>query len=179
MHDDAVEHAETLTTLAAAAGALGVEPGAPPVYPPATPLEPDAPLVVDDDAAHVLAAWFDLGWSVVGALDAPVTLWPEHFDVACSQGDEAAGQGGTFGASPGDAEHPEPYLYVTHWADVADDPYWNDDRVRGREPRLPRGRRRARPVRGRGRVLRRWLQVAHAGVSHVDAVAVASIESHE
>jgi hypothetical protein len=131
VHAGATEHAETLTTLGAAAGALGVEPGAPPVYTPSTALEPEAPLVVDGEAAHVLAAWFDLGWSVVGELGAPVTLWPEHFDVACEQGDETAGRGGTFGASPGDAEHPEPYLYVTHWTDVPDDPYWNDDAFAG------------------------------------------------
>jgi hypothetical protein len=53
-------------------------------------------------------------------------LWPEHFDLSVDLGDEAAGQRGTFGASPGDEQHPLPYLYVTHWAAVANDPYWND-----------------------------------------------------
>jgi hypothetical protein len=55
-----------------------------------------------------------------------VQLWPEHFDASVDLGDEAAGQRGTFGASPGDDRHPLPYLYVTHWADQPDDPYWND-----------------------------------------------------
>lgn len=125
------QHTEPLTTLAAAATTLGIEPGAPPVSPHTTTLAPNASLFVDDAAARVLAAWFDLGWSVLGELGASVTLWPEHFDVAMTWGDEAAGQRGTFGASPGDAEHPEPYLYVTHWSEVADDPYWNDDSFGG------------------------------------------------
>jgi hypothetical protein len=89
---------------------------------------------VDGDAAARLADWFGLGASVLeelrcGAPDAGATrlqLWPEHFDLSVDLGDEAAGRRGTFGASPGDAAHPLPYLYVTHWADVPDDPYWND-----------------------------------------------------
>ena len=56
---------------------------------------------------------------------------PEHFDVATELGTEAAGRRANFGASPGDEGHPEPYLYVTHWADVADDPYWNDTTFSG------------------------------------------------
>ena len=126
-----------LTTLRAAAAAVGLEPGGPSeVYRLATPLEPDATLDIDDAAARALAAWFELAWRVLdnlraaaGPEDTPsdvTTLWPEHFDAAVDLGNEARGTRATFGASPGDAEHPEPYLYVTHWADVADDPYWND-----------------------------------------------------
>ena len=125
-----------LTTIAAAAAALGIEPGAPAtVYTPTTPLTPDAPLVVDPGAAAALAAWFDLGWTALESLRADTdpaetpsspTLWPEHFDAAIDLGFEERGARGTFGVSPGDAEHPEPYLYVTHWAEVPDDPYWSD-----------------------------------------------------
>ncbi|MCJ7438413.1 MAG: hypothetical protein MUP97_11725 [Acidimicrobiia bacterium] len=125
-----------LTTIAAAATALGIEPGAPAdVYTPTTPLAPDVPLVIDADAAAALAAWFALGWTALEALRVDAsstdgasdpTLWPEHFDAAIDLGDEDLGARGGFGASPGDAAHREPYLYVTHWADVADDPYWND-----------------------------------------------------
>jgi hypothetical protein len=124
-----------LTTLGAAADAAGIEPGGPStVYNLATPCEPDAPLDIDAPAARVLAAWFELGWAALGDLradadtEAPsdVTMWPEHFDVAVELGAEDRGTRGTFGASPGDAEHDEPYLYVTHWAEVADDPFWND-----------------------------------------------------
>lgn len=114
-----------LTTLAAAASALGIAPGSPPVFTPTTELHADAPLALDLDAAAALGSWFELTWSLLEELGAP-TLWPEHFDAALDLGDEAAGTRGTFGASPGDLAHPEPYLYVTHWADVSDDPYWND-----------------------------------------------------
>ena len=39
-------------------------------------------------------------------------LWPEHFDLACEIGDADAGTRANYGASPGDAAIPEPYLYV-------------------------------------------------------------------
>jgi hypothetical protein len=124
-----------LTTLGAAAAAAGVPVGArTDVYEPATSDEPDAPLSVDADAAARLADWFGFGASVLEAVRAAapdggatrLQLWPEHFDLSVDLGDETAGQRGTFGASPGDEQHPLPYLYVTHWGAVADDPYWND-----------------------------------------------------
>lgn len=128
--------AHPLTTLGDAAGAVGIEPGAPAnVYPPVTPLDPSAPLAIDADAAHVLATWFELGWSALEDLrqlagdeaePSTLTLWPEHFDAAIELGNERHGGRGTFGVSPGDTEHSEPYAYVTHWADVADDEYWNE-----------------------------------------------------
>lgn len=122
-----------ITTLREAATACGIEPGAPAdVYTPTTPLEPDAPLPVDARAAAALLGWFSFAWQVLDDLlraadesGAAITLWPEHFDAATELGDEARGQRGTFGASPGDDEHPEPYLYVTHWA-PKDDAFWND-----------------------------------------------------
>jgi hypothetical protein len=123
------------TTLGAVADAVGVAGGARTgVYEPTTPGDPDQRLPVDADAAARLADWFGFGASVLeevraGAPDGASTrpqLWPEHLDLAVDLGDEAAGQRGTFGASPGDDGHPLPYLYVTHWAAVADDPYWND-----------------------------------------------------
>lgn len=130
-----------LTTIAAAAAVAGIEPGGPSdVYRLTTPLEPDAPLVIDDDAARALASWFELASAALAELRAEVRpelgpsdiqLWPEHFDVAFDFGAESLGTRGTFGASPGDAEHQEPYLYVTHWADVADDPFWNADAFAG------------------------------------------------
>jgi hypothetical protein len=134
--DDRAERREPITTLAAAAGLAGRVPG--PVtdlYESTTPLEPDAPLVVDPTAADLLGDWFGFGATALeqlraeaGADDAPsrVQLWPEHFDLSVDLGDEAAGGRGTFGASPGDSVHPEPYLYVTHWGDVPADPFWGD-----------------------------------------------------
>ena len=112
-----------LTTLQAASAFLGVPLGAPPVYTAATAWEPDRPLAVDRDAALALGDWFAL----VAALlldvranhpDVSSTesqIWPEHFDLACEVGDAAAGTRANFGASPGDAAIPEPYLYVGPW----------------------------------------------------------------
>jgi hypothetical protein len=125
-----------LTTIGEVARAAGVTPGAAPeVYRPSTTFDPDAPLPIDDDAARLLGAWFELGWAAIEALRATAdaddaasepALWPEHFDAAVDLGDGARGRRGTFGASPGDDAHTEPYLYVTHWTDVPHDPFWND-----------------------------------------------------
>lgn len=125
-----------ITTVAAAAASVGITPGAPTeVYTPATPLEPDAPLVIDASAADALAAWFALGETTLEALrgdagdaDDPsqVQLWPEHFDLGLELGEASRNARGTFGASPGDAVHPEPYLYVTRWPGVPDDPFWDE-----------------------------------------------------
>jgi hypothetical protein len=51
----------------------------------------------------------------------PPRLWPEHFDLAV----DAAG--GSWGFSPGDTGHDEPYLYVSlpSGAMPTRDPFWN------------------------------------------------------
>src|ERR687884_377608 len=38
-----------------------------------------------------------------------------HVDVAIELGSEERGQRAAYGGSPGDEEHPEPYLYVAPW----------------------------------------------------------------
>ncbi|HYV58454.1 MAG TPA: hypothetical protein VFA62_00130, partial [Acidimicrobiia bacterium] len=141
VHDGAETHTAPVTTVAAAAALAGTEPGAPAgVYTPATRLVPDAPLVLDQSAVGFLGAWYGFAASVLEQLRAEarpaegpsrVQLWPEHFDLSVDLGDEQAGGRGTFGASPGDDDEPDPYLYVTHWADVTDDPYWNEERFGG------------------------------------------------
>jgi hypothetical protein len=119
-----------ITTLRAAGQLAGVEPGAPAdVFKPTTPCDLDAPLRVDAAAARRLAGWYALGDEALRRLarelaeDPPsdVTLWPEHFDV----GLRAGGVG--YGASPGDAQVAEPYLYVVPPAglDAAGDGFWN------------------------------------------------------
>jgi hypothetical protein len=132
---DGIERRRDVTTLAAAAELVGVEPGAPAdLYKPATHVALDAPLTIDQHAARVLGDWFGFASSVLeelraeaGADDRRTQLWPEHFDLSIDLGDEAAGTRGTFGASPGDEQHPEPYWYVTHWnSDVPADSFWND-----------------------------------------------------
>jgi len=140
-HGDGDTRSIPVTTVAAAADVAGVEAGAPEeVYTPATPLTPDAPLVLDERSVEFLGAWFGFAASVLeqvraeaDSLDQPsrVQLWPEHFDLSVDVGDEQAGRRGTFGASPGDDVDPDPYLYVTHWADVAENEYWNEEHFPG------------------------------------------------
>jgi hypothetical protein len=97
---------------------------------------------VDADAAGALAAWFAFGAGVLEEIRAdsdaalaptPPQLWPEHFDVAIELGDEASGKRATYGASPGDEEHPEPYLYVSTWSPPAGGPLWNATAFPGAE----------------------------------------------
>jgi hypothetical protein len=85
----------------------------------------DAPLDVDASASAFLGDWYGFGASVLEELrartpgeDEPsrVQLWPEHFDIAVEIGSEGAGARANYGASPGDAEHDEPYLYVGPWS---------------------------------------------------------------
>jgi hypothetical protein len=138
--DRGAESRVPLTTLRDAADTAGVAVGARTgVYEPTAADEPDEPLPVDQDSAARLADWLGFGASVLEELRAAapdgsstrVQLWPEHFDLSIDLGDEAAGQRGTFGASPGDDRHALPYLYVTHWGTVAEDPYWNDSAFGG------------------------------------------------
>jgi hypothetical protein len=124
-----------LTTVGEAARVARVEVGAPAdLYTPATAVERDAPLGIDPTAARAVGDWFGFGCSVLEELraggsveDAParVQIWPEHFDISVDLGDERAGRRATFGASPGDERHREPYLYVTPWA-TASGAFWND-----------------------------------------------------
>jgi hypothetical protein len=121
VHEGACRRREApVTTLAAAAELLL---GSPPDVASAEgfdvppPGDPDAALPWDPGAARFLGDWYRFAWGVLGALrgeagrDASdIQLWPEHFDAAF---DAPAGDGrATFGASPGDAAAPEPYLYV-------------------------------------------------------------------
>ena len=97
---------------------------------------------VDPAAAAALAAWFAFGAGVLEELladadqalaPAPLQLWPEHFDLAIVLGDEGAGRRATYGASPGDEEHPEPYLYISTWAAAPVGPLWNATAFPGAE----------------------------------------------
>jgi hypothetical protein len=92
------------------------------------------PLGVDPAAAAALARWHEFGTEVLERLrgeanagEAPSEpiLWPEHFDVAIEAGDEALGRRATYGFSPGDTEHPEPYAYVAPWTAQPPGALWN------------------------------------------------------
>jgi len=119
-----------LTTIRAAAEFAGITPGAPAeVYQPATPLDLDAPLMIEPGAARLLAEWYSLGAQALSRLAAeipgdqpgPAVLWPEHFDVGIT----AAAI--NYGASPGDDHVADPYLYVgPHDGPPPGDPaFWN------------------------------------------------------
>ncbi len=89
------------------------------------------PLTFSLGSAEALLGWFRLGADgfdrVLSRLTAPsvLQLWPEHFDV----GFDAATPTGrvNFGASAGDASHPEPYLYIGPWSQErpGDPALWN------------------------------------------------------
>jgi hypothetical protein len=107
-----------LTTLRAAAVAAEVDLASwHGLYPAATPADPDLHLLVDGEAAELLAQWFALTDRALAEVarrhrkqePTEAQLWPEHFDLALSVAQC------NLGGSPGDAEHPEPYLYVGPW----------------------------------------------------------------
>jgi hypothetical protein len=119
-----------LTTIRAAAEFAGVTPGAPAeVYPPATRLDLDEPLMIEPAVARLLADWYSLGAQALSRLAAEIpgdqptapVLWPEHFDVGVT----AAAI--NYGASPGDDHIADPYLYVgPHDGPPPGDPaFWN------------------------------------------------------
>jgi hypothetical protein len=106
----------------------------------------EEPLGVDRDAACYLGDVFGFATSVLTQLRAEtapdddpglVNLWPEHFDVAVDLGGEGQGRRATFGVSPGDAEHPLPYVYVSPWSPPSpaapDGGLWNATAFRGAE----------------------------------------------
>lgn len=128
-----------LTTLGAAADLAGVDLGAPLDLGHSTPHvgDPAAPLGVEEGPARAIAGAFALGQSVLdevimrlapAAAPSICQLWPEHFDLAC---DVAVGPGpdarANLGLSPGDDDHPGPYLYLGPWgAGRPGDPaHWN------------------------------------------------------
>ena len=133
--------AHPITTLRAAAAALGIEPdvGQQEQFdvPPHGDL--DEPLQIDLTAAAVVADWFEFATHTLEHLRAHaepgddatiVRIWPEHFDAAIDMGDADAGRRATYGGSPGDRHHAEPYLYASPWAGRID-PFFDDPTFKG------------------------------------------------
>ena len=130
-----------VTTVAAAASFLGLEYRAEwfeGFHDPLQPVDPDMPLAVDADSAAALGDWFGFGTHVLelarstpGAIGVSrVQLWHEHLEPAFEMGPDS--HRASYGASAGDAVHPEPYLYVAAWGTIdRTDPYWNDDTFNG------------------------------------------------
>ncbi len=108
---------------------------------PLPPMDPDRALDVSEEPALALGEWFRFGYEVLddlGQIAVPgdevseTQLWPEHFDAAREMGSESLGQRAAYGASPGDAGHLEPYLYVAGWSEVdRSEAYWNDRHFNG------------------------------------------------
>ncbi len=129
-----------ITTLAEVAAALGIEPGTDAAEHDSPPLgDINEPLAVNATTGIFLGEWFGFAWSVIeelratpGAIDPErPQLWPGHFDPALAIGAVEAGRA-TYGCSPGDHSHDEPYLYVGAWGDVdRNDPYWNETTFNG------------------------------------------------
>jgi hypothetical protein len=128
---DGTVHEHRLTTLHAAVEWAGLDADA-----------SDRPLHVDPVAADVLGAVYAFADGALRTLRAeaspaaapsPIRLWPEHFDLAYEEGDEAAGQRAGFGVSPGDDEHAEAYAYVSPWTAPPADPLWNATAFPGAE----------------------------------------------
>jgi hypothetical protein len=143
---DGVRH--PITSLSAAAAAVGIEPdvGQQELFdvPPHGDL--DTPLRIDAAGTRALGQWYayvsaaleDLRASAEPADDpSPVRIWPEHFDAAVDMGEEAAGRRATYGGSPGDRLHDEPYVYVSPWAGRVD-PFFDDPVFRGASRTLTR-----------------------------------------
>jgi hypothetical protein len=96
---------------------------------------------VDPAAVAALGDLYGFACSVLEQLRAEesdgdpslVQLWPEHFDIAIDVGSEGDGRRATVGASPGDDDHAEPYLYVTPWSAEVSGELWNARGFRGAE----------------------------------------------
>lgn len=101
----------------------------------------DAQLDIDSTAAVWLGDWYGLAYSILEELRADaesidasrVQLWVEHFDAAFACLPEASGRRAGFGFSPGDAAHPEPYLYVApqNFDQAPQSELWNATAFRG------------------------------------------------
>ena len=108
---------------------------------PLEPIAPDAELSVDPGDSHLIGAWFQFAFEVLDSFrsdsqaadDASTTqVWPEHFDAAMETGDAESGKRASYGFSPGDGEHPDPYVYVAAWGEIdRSNTYWNDEAFNG------------------------------------------------
>jgi hypothetical protein len=136
VEQDGSQRREPLTSIAAAARFVGAE-----LFPDGLP-DDATPLAVDRAAAVRLGELYGFASVTLErarlALSAEarassINLWPEHFDIAFEAGDEVAGSRANVGVSPGDAEHPEPYLYVGPWTAPEPGELWNATAFPGAE----------------------------------------------
>jgi hypothetical protein len=128
------ERAAPITTLAAAGRHVGSHLGSPDL--------PGEPLDVDSEASAFLGDWYGFAAFTLERLRAEagdaadasrVQLWPEHFDLALELGREADRARAAYGLSPGDEQHPEPYIYVAPWNQPPEDDLWSASAFAGAE----------------------------------------------
>jgi hypothetical protein len=90
-----------------------------------------APVTLDGEAAADVMAWLRVGSSALDRIlvrarqPSVAQVWPEHFDIGI---DVLTDHGRVnFGASPGDADIPDPYAYVSPWEESrpGDPTFWN------------------------------------------------------
>jgi hypothetical protein len=108
---------------------------------PVTPIDPDASLIVDEGDSHLIGEWFDFAFQILSRLGDRIQdaddvsepqIWPEHFDAASELGSADLGKRASYGVSPGDQAHPDPYIYVAAWGPIdRSNPYWNDEAFNG------------------------------------------------
>jgi hypothetical protein len=106
---------------------------------PLDPFPPEVQLRIDVASVRLIGDLFALGERVLRRLGdsipeeiTEIQLWPEHFDLATEAGDEQSGRRASYGISPGDHSHPDPYFYVSAWGEIdRSDHYWNDHAFNG------------------------------------------------
>jgi hypothetical protein len=107
--------------LSLLADAAGLQAGPPAdAYDIVDPLAPDAVLDVNPVAADLIyRSHYAGGHALKHVLpEQHPVLWPEHFDVAATEGEV------TYGVSAGDSHHPMPYAYISPWTPHRG-PFWN------------------------------------------------------
>ncbi len=134
--EDGAERRAAIESVAQAAELVGAD-----LFPDGPPTD-SSPLEIDPIAALRLSEFYAFGARVLEALLATVSpadeptainLWPEHFDIACEAGPESLGRRANYGASPGDDDHPEPYIYVGPWQPQTSGGIWNATGFAGAE----------------------------------------------
>jgi hypothetical protein len=116
--NDAVELAGPVSSVAELAG---IEAGPPDgVYEIVDPLPADAELKLDAEAVEwINRSHYAGGHALKHVLpECHPVLWPEHFDVAATEGEV------NYGVSAGDDRHHSPYAYVGPWT-APTGPFWN------------------------------------------------------
>ena len=133
--------AAPITTLREAGEFVGVAPGTAAAEHDSPDLgDIDRPLEARATVGDFLGAWFGLATAALeelrfspGVVDPErVQLWPGHLDPGIAAGDAESGRRATYGFSPGDHSHDQPYIYVAAWGDVdRSDPFWNEEGFAG------------------------------------------------